>query len=330
VELKSLEELQFELNQHRFQPVYLVLGPEEHLVHQAVALLKNRIVPPAMMAFNYTEFRAPETTASEISSAAGTFPAMAPHRMVLVTEIEELAEAEQRPLLKYLERPAEKTVLVLSGYDMDRRTGFYRALRDGTCVIEFPKLKGYALERWTADFIRSRGYRMSSSALRKMVDIAGSDMQSLANEIEKLLLYAGQHKEIPDSAIDELVQGSRQHGIFELTGALGRKETQAALKLLANILETGEHPFVVVTMMARHFRQILIAKELIVRRRSPRDVASAAQVPAFALDDFMRQVRLIEREDAERMYRKLAQVDFRFKSSTIDQRMILEELILSL
>jgi DNA polymerase-3 subunit delta len=111
---------------------------------------------------------------------------------------------------------------------------------------------------------------------------------------------------------------------------LGRKETQAALKLLANILETGEHPFVVVTMMARHFRQVLIAKELMVQRRSPRDVASAAQVPAFALDDFMRQVRLIEREDAERMYRKLAEVDFRFKSSTIDQRMILEELILSL
>jgi DNA polymerase-3 subunit delta len=255
---------------------------------------------------------------------------MAPYRLVVVTEVEELPQAEQAPLLKYLDRPAGKAVLVLVAIDLDRRTGFYRALRDGACMIEFPKLKGYALERWAGDYIRSRGYRMSSAALRKVVDVAGSDMHSLVNEIEKLMLYAGREKEIPASAADDLVQGSRQHGIFELTGALGRKETQGALKLLANILETGEHPLVVVTMMARHFRQILVAKELLAQRRSQRDIASATGVPSFALDDFMRQVRLIEREDAERMYRKLAETDFRFKSSSIDQRMILEELILSL
>ena len=64
----------------------------------------------------------------------------------------------------------------------------------------------------------------------------------LAAELEKLLLYAGEEKNISDSAVENLISGSRQQGIFELINAVGREDRNGALRSLANLLGMGEQP----------------------------------------------------------------------------------------
>ncbi len=330
MELSSVEDLKVDLARTGFRPVYVVLGPEDYLARQAVALLKSSVVPPELRALNYSEFQAPEHSASDFLSVANTFPMMSAYRMVLVEDSDKLEEADRDRVLRYLDQPAKKAVLVLVASDLDRRMVFYRKLRERSCFLEFPRVKGAALERWAADYVRRRGHSMSAASLKKLVDAAGTDLESLSNEVEKLLLYAGEARQIPETAVDDLVQASRQHGIFELTGAVGLRDKPLALKLLANMLDTGEHPLVVTMMMARHFRQILIAHETLGRGGSTREVGSAAQVPGFALDGFLRQVKLIDRDTAARMYLRLAGLDYRFKSSSTDPRVLLEHLICSL
>ena len=103
-----------------------------------------------------------------------------------------------------------------------------------------------------------------------MADLAGSDLQALVNEIDKLILYAGKDKSIPDSAIGLMLSASRQHKIFDLTDALGARNTRRALELLQNILDMGENPLAVVNIMARHFRQLLVVKDLLRERNTSR------------------------------------------------------------
>jgi DNA polymerase-3 subunit delta len=326
----EFEELQFELNQNRFRPVYVLVGPEEHEVRRAVHLIRTRVVPADLMAFNFSEFSGTETPWNEILGAAQTFPVMAKHRLVLVNGLDTAPSEAQRELLSYVRKPAQKTVLVLVAADLDRRTAFYRSLRDDTCMLEFAKVKGWALVRRAEEYLQHHGYRMSSASLTKVIEVAGSDLGALFHELDKLVLYSGHSKEIPDSIVDDLVQGSGQYDIFKLTGAMGRKEIRNALKILDKLLQAGQGPIYIVSMMARHFRQVLIAKELLAQRRGEREIAAAAQVNSYFMDDFMRQVRVTDRAAAERLYRHLAATDFRLKSSRIDPRVLLEELICSL
>ncbi len=79
--------------------------------------------------------------------------------------------------------------------------------------------------------------------------------------------------------------------------------------------------------MARHFRQIIIAKELLQEGRPSYEIGRATQVPEFALQEFLKQVRAIELELARSMHQRLARIDRSFKSSSPDQRMLLEHLI---
>ncbi len=326
----TFEEFASDLEHGRFCPVYLLFGPEEYLLRQAILALKAKAISHDARAFNLVECSARTVTAARIVHEANSFPLMFGRRLVLVTDLEELAAADQEELASYVVAPQEKTILALVASGLDRRTSFYKRLAERACIVEFQKLKGAALERWADSFLSRRGYRIGAAALRKLLDLAGSDLLSLENEIEKLILYSGSEKQIQDGTVDLLVRASRQHTIFELTSALGRRDQKAALRLLGNLLEAGEPPLVIVSMMARHFRQVLIAKELLAEGRQPREIGRAAQVPDFVLQEFLKQVQSLDLDLARRMFQRLAYIDRSFKSSSPDERILLEQLVCSL
>jgi DNA polymerase-3 subunit delta len=192
-------------------------------------------------------------------------------------------------------------------------------------------MKNADLERWASSYLSRGGFRIASQSLAHLVDLAGSDLAALVGELEKLCLYAGEQKEIKEADILTLVQTSRQYGIFELTTAMGKRDRKLALKLLGNLLEAGEPALLIVTMMARHFRHLIIAKELLSQGRSQQDISTALQWRnTYFMPELMRHAKAIDLETARTLYRHVARVDRRFKSSSPDERLLLEHLICSL
>jgi len=328
--LQSLEELESHLRNADFRTVYAVLGPEAFLCRQAADLLKSKTLNPEALAFDYSEFVAGEASLDEIVETAKTYPMISKRRVVLVTRADELKDAEQDELIQALGMLPPRTTLILTAEELDHRKKFYKTLRDAYCVVEFAKLKGPALERWAETLVKKQGYRISPAAVRKVVELAGSDLQSLAMELEKLLLYAGQTKAVPDSAVDDLVRESRQQSIFDLIGAIGKRNRSSALRSLSNLVGMGEHPLVVVAMMARHCRQVMIAQECLQQGTPARNIGVAAQIPPFMLDQFIRQARAADSCSIREMFVRLADIDKKLKSSGADGRMLLENLICAL
>lgn len=325
--IQSLEELGKELDNEKPHRVYLVLGPEMHLLGMAVDMLKAKFVSPDAEAFDYSEFSTGEASLDEIIEAAGTFPMIARHRVVLVTQVGKLKDAEHEELLESLSSLTPRTILILTADELDHRKRFYRTLRERDCVAEFARLKGPALERWAAGFFQRHGCRVSSSAIKRIVDLAGADLQSLAGELEKVVLYAGGSRQIPDSVIADLISGSRQQGIFDLINAVGRRDRVASLRSLSNLLSMGEHPLVVVSMMGRHCRQMMIAREGLDQGNDARQIGNAAQIPPFLLDQFLRQARTADIGAIRKMFVRLAETDRALKSSSVDGQLLLENLI---
>lgn len=326
---KNLEDLGADLRA-RLRPVYLLLGPEELLCREALEMLREKALTPGSADFDLSEFEGGAATASEILDAANTFPMMSARRLVVVRDAGRIREADQEALLAGIGTLSPKTVLVLLAGELDHRRKFYRTLHERHCVCEFQSLKGAALERWAAARLRGAGYALSPGGLKRVTEMAGSDLQALGAELDKLMLYAGGAKTIPAEAIDGLVRSSRQNGIFELIDAVGARDRNRALVLLAGLLGTGEHPLVVVTMLARHCRQILIARECVAARVPPREIAAAAGVPPFVLDKFLGQAGRAETAVIEEMILRLAAIDKQLKSSALDGRVLLEGLICAL
>ncbi|MBN2318034.1 MAG: DNA polymerase III subunit delta [Acidobacteria bacterium] len=328
--LQSLEALEKDLKSSRDRSFYLILGPEQYQCRTAVDLIKRTLLNSESIAFDYCSYSVKDTPVERIFETANTFPMLSNRRLVLVTELENLAQSEHDKLLRNLESVMPSTLLILVAEELDHRKKLYKTIRDKGCIAEFPMLKGASLKRWVEESIRKKGYRVSSATAAKIVDMAGSDLQSLAGELEKLFLYAGKEKQITDAAVEELVRNSRQHGIFELIDAIARRDRAAALNSLTNLLGMGEYPLVIVSMMARHSRQVLIVQECIGRGMRAGEAGKVAQVPPFMLEKFVRQAGDIDLGTVRRMHTGLSDIDRRLKSSSVDARILLEVFISAL
>lgn len=325
--LQSLDALEKILKAPKSFHLYVILGPEKYFCRQALQILKQGLIAHDAISFNYTELNGESDSVDNIIAALNTFPMLSPLRLVYVSDAGKMGKEAQERLIEYLANPCVKSVLVLEADEIDRRTGFFRTLKEVACILDFPKLKGYELEHWATTYIRKRGYNISPAAIKMLIDLAGSDLQTVVNEIEKVLLFSDSRHNVSDSHIAELVGSSRQHGIFELTTAIGAKDRIGALIHLNSLLEGGEEPLMILSMMARHFRQVLIAKDILSRGGSAQDAAAAAQVPGFLTDKFIRQIKKVSSEEAEKMFLRLAEADLRFKSSGMNKKILLEALL---
>lgn len=313
------------------RPVYVVLGPEQYHCDQAMKILKKRIMTPGAAYFDYSVFAAGEASVPEILEAANIFPMLSPRRLVVVDDVEKLRETEAEALLAGLKSISPRSTVILTASELDKRKKMYKTLQKDFCLCEFPRLKGHELERRADELVRKEGYYISAHALKRIVDVAGSDLMTLVSELEKLMLFAGEEKNIPDEVIEDLVRTSRQQSIFDLTNAVGRRDRSGALRSLGNLLGMGEAPLVIVTMLARHCRQTLIAIEGLHERKHPRDIAAAAKMPAnippFALEQFISSARAANPDTVRNMYIRIAEIDKQLKSSSLDGRALLEGLI---
>ena len=109
-----------ELRREHLRPVYLLFGPEEYLLRQAISSLRERAVAAEARAFNCREFSGTAGNALRILEEAKTFPLMAPRRLILVTEVEKLETGGLEMIAEYAGRPEEKSVLVLVADELDR------------------------------------------------------------------------------------------------------------------------------------------------------------------------------------------------------------------
>jgi len=328
--LQNLNALEKDLESSPERCYYLVMGPEQYLCGLAVEIIKKKHLNPEAIAFDSSAFSARETSLEKIFETANTFPMLSKRRLVLVTELEKLPEREHEKLLENLGFLLPRSMVILVAEELDRRKKFFKHIQAKGCVVECAKLKGAALERWVENYVKRNGYLISPKMIGKINNLAGSDLQSLAGELEKLFLFAGEDKQITEKAIGDLVRNSRQHGIFELIDAIGKRNKAAALNSLANLLGMGEYPLFVVAMMARHSRQVLIVKECLRRGKSSRETGSAAQIPPFMLGTFIRQSKSIDADTVRKMHNGLHEIDKRIKSSSVDARALLEVFICTL
>ena len=118
--------------------------------------------------------------------------------------------------------------------------------------------------------------KIDPDASRELVDSLGGDMMMISNELEKLLLYAGDKQRITLADVETMVLAAKQRTLYELTDALSRTTAPRSLEILDAMLSTGDGDEAAIGhlyMLARTFRQMLVILE-----RNVRDTRTLYQV----------------------------------------------------
>lgn len=335
-------------------PVYLFLGPELYQLGACRRALVEKLLPPEDRENGLSRHDLEETTLASVLDDARSLSLFAPNRVVWVSGAETVLprgraastasnndeNSAAAELAAYLKRPTPGTVLVFeaSRYDfegedrakLERVQKFYANIPD---VVE---LRPYTLEsarRLTQDLAKEAGLEIGLAEIGLLVESLAADAGRIANEIEKLRLYTAGTRKVTADDIFHLVPNAPASTIFVLVAALGRGDRKRALDSLDTLFREGEYLPLALTFLATQFRLALAARDS--------GLKTAQQIQA----KFSQQGIRIWRDRAEQVYQtvgafpgeklgraieKIFRADKALRDTRPDDRVVMEELVLSL
>jgi DNA polymerase-3 subunit delta len=313
-----------------FSPLYLVHGEERFLMEEVHRRFLSTLVDPATQPFNYTPFNGEEAKADEILASAQTLPVFSQKRLVWVWDADRIEAVESERFLDYLERPAPDTVLVFAAAKPDFRKKLFVRLRSKGKLIPCAPLSEREIPRWIAERAKGMGLPLSEEVILYLKERMGNNLHGLLNEIEKIRLIAGGKSDLSVDDLKDLVVGSRGRSVFDWLRPVGEKNLSLSLSRLNELLDDGEHPLLLLTMLARQLRQMACAKEHLARRGNPSELPRLLRFPPTVLQPFLQQLKRWTAEEIAEGLALCLETDLQLKGGALPGPRLLEGLLFDL
>lgn len=319
-------QLDQELRSKKIRSCYLVLGPERHLALTAQQQIIKVTLGDSQEGPD--RFQAGQTPLHTILDALKSHSLLTPWRVVMVEEVDNFKKKEWETIHAFLEKPLSKATLVLVAEGL--KPADLKNLSKAVAIVECKKLYPRQVAFWINIQVKNLGLHISQEAARFLAECVGTDLGVLQQALEKLLLFLGERKLVELKDVEQVVSHTAQRSIFDLTNAIGEKNRYQALQCLDNVLDHGEEPLKAFALIARHFRLLAKAQEILVSGGGDVNFAKVLQVHPFFAKDYAAQSKKFEGRGWDRRFARLLACDRALKSSRLKPQLILEKLILDL
>ena len=329
--MKTLTRVELERSlRERLEPLYLLLGPERYLRRVSVqAITEVALATTLIRDFNESSFSLLTDSVQGAIAAAEQLPMMSDRRVVRVRDFARLRDADEDVLIRYLGNPSPSTVMIFTADDLDKRKKSTKALLDACTVVDFSPLKDSEAKAWAKSHLKSLKAAVDDQVVSEIINLVGTDVQTLANELDKLAAAALDTGRITMDLVDELIGRSRELSNFELGDHLLANNRKRALETLHRLLDDGAEPVMLIGLIAGNYHRLALGKHYLTRG-GREEVFRNVSMPPFKRDAYM---STLQRSDARKIARGIqltAAADLAIKTSQATPRLQLEMLVCEL
>jgi DNA polymerase-3 subunit delta len=339
----------------KLRPAYVFIGDEVFFRDQCRQALLAHLVPEDLRDFSMHDLDLSDVSVAEVLDRAQTPSLMAPFQVFFVRGVKNLytrgSHAEEFAAIEaYVKDPNPAAVLIfvadhlsipadvrrMEMQDKDRYERIRETLGQYCALVELARVEEGDAIRWALGHAQKEGVKLEQDAARELIDALGADMMLVSRELEKLILYVGEKKQITLGDVETMVLAAKQRSLYELTDAISAKDKTRALGVLDALLSTGDGDDAAIGhlyMLSRTFRQMLVILEKNVRdsRAIWQALWQGFRLPPFAAEDIIRQARRYKsRRELTRAIRLIARADIQLRSNPPSKRMVLEQLVIHL
>lgn len=272
-----------------FKTSYLLYGEEAYLRSQYRNRLTNALIDPADT-MNLSRFEGKGIHPEEIIDLAETLPFFAPRRVILV-ENSEFFKTKCDRLADYLPSMPDTTCLIFVETAVDKRNRLFKTVKDRGRAVEFASQDETTLTKWILGIVKREGKQISKSALSLFLERAGTDMEHISKELEKLLCYTYERESITSQDVEDVCTILTSNRIFDMLRAIAEKNQKQALELYYDLLTLKESPRGILTLLGRQFQQLLLVRSLMAKGYGQPSIASKTGIAPFIVRRLMGQAR---------------------------------------
>jgi DNA polymerase-3 subunit delta len=328
-----------EVRQGNLKPVYFLHGPEEFMKREFVRALIEAALPNTERTFNLDIIHGDEFDAHAFDDAMQSFPLFAARRVVILRNFEALSPSQRELVAERAAAVPPAMTFVIESNDEKLDTAAHKKLAAvaARAGVAFPFAhldEAETMERVLTRFRRA-GVHVEPDALDLLVESAGTQLMDLVNEVDKILLAAGDAKSVTRDLVAEVVGKYRTESLFALLDGIGTAAPATTLARLASLLETGEEPVFLVAMMLRRVVSLLEVQHVLAERgravatdRGLAEAIAATHSPFFAAK-LREQAGRVSSASLETLLTNFRWADLKLKTTAIDAKCVVEEALLA-
>jgi DNA polymerase III subunit delta len=341
-----------------FPPVILLFGEENFLLEEAYNKLIKSICPDENSKYDLELFSATETDIEKVVSAASSYPFVSPRKVIVVKDFQKYFErgskiGESSSFGRYLESPQPSTVLVLKaslpkfkGYSTNLKNPKKQAATEKQISklkfpfhhlfnkyewIEFPKIWEDKFPMWAKSRFRQAGINANEEACQVLVSSINPTLWDLKNEIDKLIIYLDDRKDLTAKDVYFIVGTNRSYNAFELQKAIGQKNMAKSIYILENILKDDKSKDVLIlATMSRFF--IILFKLLEESAGNNNNYVLAGKVGVFPnfVPEYLSAMRKFGPRGINQALLAIVEAEEKIKSTTINKLYLLTNLLIKI
>lgn len=338
------QEFKKEVSALNFKNLYFIYGNEKYLVKKYTLALINKIVGKEPSEFDFQNLNS-NTAIEDIFGAVEQLPIFSEYKCVCVNDydIDMMTENDYKCLETFCSSLPENSVLIFTqptltpnqkksqgnGKKKTNKTKLFLAVAEkyGT-VLELNKKDDIALEKQLVIWAEKNGCRLTAVNASKIISMAGNDMTTLKNEIDKLSAYAN-HSEITYDIIKLLVVKNSESKIFALSNCISKNDFNGAYKQLYQLFEQNEKPEIILSVLSSVFIDMYRMRVASESGKSISDVSKDFKYGKrdFLLKSALNNSKRYSTQTLTKIIDTIMQTDIKLKSSRSESRILLETLI---
>ncbi len=325
--------------------LHILAGPDDFSLNETLQQIKKSLGDPAALETCTAVLDGRKVSADELKNVVETVPFLSDKRLAIIYGLIERFEVPSRPERPRSGRPSpdarpfvdclgsvpDTTVVIMVESDIPELSkGPFKELAPKADLRTFPLLKEVKLKPWVHRRVTDLGTTISPSAVDLLVQLVGSNLWIMENEIDKLTAFAAGRR-IEDSDVKALVGYAQDVSVFSMIDSILDFSAESASTILQKLLGQGAAPAYLLFMLDRQFRMIVRAKDMKAQRVA--DNVIQAKLGLFNDFAFRRTTEQAGRYSMDRLksiYGQLLESDVSMKTGQYEGELAIELLVAEL
>ena len=325
--------------------IYIFTGEDSYSMFRAVDAVRQELGAGDMTEANTTRTDGTRITPEELGLFVGSMPFLSLRRLVIVDELfsrfekskqskgskskkSGSGEGEQVAAFSsaICSRP-DSTIVVLTGASVSRSNPLFKMLAPHSEHKNFEIPRDQELAGWITRHAAKCGGSIAPDAASALARQTTSDLWTVANEVEKLVLFAlGRQVTLED--VSSVTTIKTDASIFRLVDSAMAGNCSRAVTELKTLSEDGVPPAQILAMLGRQLRLVTMARSMLDNKlRVPEIGPKLGIAHDFVIRKTLDQARRFDMSSLRQAYFKLLEADLAMKTSRYEADVALNILV---
>ncbi len=308
-----------------FEPLYAIVSTDSYLLeNEAQKIIKALKVD----AFNILTFDFEQQELDEFLQEIMTISFLSDRKAIKIKNawfFYEHRNEDLTSLIKYFENPKDDTTIIfMLEKDVDASLPVSKAAKKFVRFEFLQEMDQKELPEFVKQLFEDDKYTIEKQAIEALLERTNYHMQSIVTEVEKIKLFAYDHRKITLKDIELLVPRNLEDNLFELSTAVIEKNKSKALEVYYDLLIKNIDPVSIISNLAIKIKETITTKHLLDQKLSQQSIADYFNASYGRAYYMIRNANQISLETLSLYYDSLADLDYEIKSGKKDKTLGLE------